>query len=220
MSSRNPSVRTSVRFKGLHRRVLAVVSMLVMIAVLTPLSAAHASSRLATCFSYGGQRWQGISTYLEYWGVDSRWHPLNGTESFSRSNGCIAYYPASDYRGYSFRVHAVGLVPHWRGFFNGVSPTYAPGGDGSYNLGETRLNFYFIPPSWPTEPSTNHGGLTSDWLDDMAQGCRAPSSAAANVACYMDRNGLVGNVVVPYRDTDDDGFNDAVDNYPTNPRYN
>jgi hypothetical protein len=217
MSSRHDVVRTIPWLRGVHQRVLALVGILLMIAVATPLGAAQASTRMATCFSYGGQRWQGVSTFLEFLGVDNRWHPLNGTESFSRSNGCIAYYPSAAYRRYSFRVHAVALVPNWRGVFNGVSPTYAPGGNGSYNLGETRLSFYFIPPSWPTEPSSNTGGLTSEWLDDMAHSCG--TSAAASVACYMDRNGLVGNVVVPYRDSDQDGRNDAVDNYPTDPRY-
>lgn len=172
MSSRHPLLRNCACLQGWHRRVVTVVSILLMMAVVTPMGAAQASTRIATCFSYGGQRWQGVSTYLEYFAVDNRWHPLNGTQSFSRSNGCIAYYPSSAYRGYSFRVHAAALVPNWRGVFNGVSPTYAPGGNGSYNLGETNLNFHFIPASWPTEPSRSNAGLTSDWLEDMAQGCR------------------------------------------------
>ena len=129
----------------------------------------------------------------------------------------MSYTVSGNYRTWNFRIHAAGAVPAWRGFFNGVSRYYGPSGDGSYNLGETALSFYVIPASWSTPPR-NEVNFDS-WLEDMTDSGRrstCQSSGAASVACYMDAHGLVGNVVVQYRDSDGDGIFDASDPYPYN----
>lgn len=182
---------------------------------------AQAAGAIYSCFSYGGQRYQNLSTFLEYLGTDGRWYAAEGTASYTRANGCITYHFTPSWQQYMFRVHAVALVPQWRGVFNGISPHYGPSGSQQYDVGEARLAFYTLPSNYQDPPVSRT--LTDDWLDDMTSSTytsTCSSSSAASVACYMDSHNLVGNVVVPYRDFDGDGVIDIKDNFPNDSRYN
>jgi hypothetical protein len=113
------------------------------------------------------------------------------------------------------RIRATGVAANWRGVFNGYSYYYAPGTQSSYNLGEGRLNFYYLPATASTPPDDPWG--TGNWLDQMSNGgsgSGCSSSPAMQVACYMDQHGLHGNVVVLDRDSDGDNVDDWQDRYP------
>jgi hypothetical protein len=75
----------------------------------------------------------------------------------------------------------------------------------------TQLEWRDTPPRATT--------LQDEWLADMTARGSCNSSPAAQVACYMDNHGLVGNVVTRNRDSDGDGTIDGYDNYPNNLYY-
>jgi hypothetical protein len=181
-------------------------------------SSASAASRISGCFSYAGIRYQNLSTNVLYQTTDGGWRFLAGSVARTDSNGCIAYNISGRPRDWHLRIRATGAVPNWRGMFDGLTP-YFGGGDGrSYQLGEGRLSFYYLPATAQTPPDSND--LTSSWLDGMSSGGNGggcSSSGAMLVACYMDAHGMHGNVVVNDRDTDGDGWFDWQDNRPQDP---
>ena len=59
----------------------AVVLLLAsLVAAVLAAAPAQAASAISSCFSYRGQRYQGLATFLEYYATDGAWHALNGTE--------------------------------------------------------------------------------------------------------------------------------------------
>jgi hypothetical protein len=199
------------------RRILRaiVVSACASAAFFAAAPAAHAASAISACFSYQGQRYQGLATVLEYMGTDSAWYPLDNTVAQVESDGCVSYTINSGFESYQFRIRAVGIAAATRGLFSGTSQYYAPSGGETFDLGEGDLTFYPLPESWPTAPRTV--SLQDDWLSHMTNGggtSTCNTSAAAEVACYMDANGLVGNVIVQTPDMDDDDVPDDLDHFP------
>lgn len=183
-------------------------------------SPAHAASRLSACFSYGGQRYQNLSTNVLFKNTAGGWTFLANSAGHTRSDGCVIYNISGRVQNWSLQVRATGAVPNWRGVFNGFTPTFAPAGQGSYYLGEGRLAFYYLPASAPTPPDNRN--MTSNWLDSMSSGSNGSgcsNNAALVVTCWMDANGMHGNVIVQDRDSDHDGYIDAQDRYPQNKYY-
>jgi hypothetical protein len=199
---------------------LALLTLTVAGGALAP-AQASAASRISACFDYAGTRYEGLSTNVEYMTTGGGWAYLPGTRGYTESNGCVAYRVSGRHRSWYLRIKATASVPLWRGIFSGPTPHYGPAGRGKYYLGEGRLRFFTLPAAAPTAPS--FGGVdTSQWLNDMTGGSNGPdcsSSTSMMVACYMDRHGLHGNVVVPIRDYDHDGWTDDRDNYPRDPLW-
>ena len=177
---------------------------------------ALAATRISGCFSYRGVRYQNLSTSVLYRNTLGGWSYLRGSGWRTNSSGCVTYNIGGRSQNWSLLIKATGAVPNWRGMFSGTSHYYAPGYGGSYYLGEGRLAFYYLPSTAPTPPNDNWS--PGNWLAGMSNGGGGggcSSSDAMAVACYMNSHNLNGNVIVPYRDSDGDGYFDYEDYYPT-----
>ena len=160
-------------------------------------SSASAASRITGCFSYNGTRYNGLTTSILYKTTSGGWATLRGSNGTTRGKGCATYNVNGQARSWYLRVRAVGMAPSRTGFFSGTTPSYGPSGNSTYNLGTARMGFYRLPTFVPRPPSTS---LTGTWIDQMApsSACGPGASPAMQVACYMDANGMHGNVVVPW----------------------
>jgi len=201
-----------------HYLMAAVAATAAVVALGAP-TPASAASRISGCFAYGGSRYSGLSTSVEFQLKNGGWAFLAAGRNVTGRNGCASYNISGRARTYHLRIAARASVPQWRGFFVGATPLYAPWDERSWYLGEGRLSFYVLPPVVPTAPEW--GGLTGTWLDEMTGGAgpSCSSSSAMLVACYMDQHGMHGNVVVIPRDSDGDGWLDSQDKYPFNKYY-
>ena len=177
---------------------------------------ASAAKSVESCFSYGGVRYQNLSTTLLY-SQGGYWHYWRGTNWVTDSRGCVRYNISYAYREVRATIKAVGSVPEWRGMFVGYSPAASPRGRGSWNLGEGQLSFYYLPATVQT--SSEWGVNTNEWLNEVSGSVNCSSSPAMQVACWMDQHGMHGNVVVIPKDSDEDGWTDAEDRYPENKYY-
>lgn len=89
------------------------------------------------------------------------------------------------------------------------------GGVGRVNLGSRQLSLY----TFQTPSSFNV--QTSGWMDQMsgAGGPNCSISAAMQVACWENEQGIHGDIIVLPHDADGDGYYDEVDSLPNNASY-
>lgn len=192
---------------------LGVLTLVGAVGLQTP---AWAASRITGCFYYNGAWWKGLSTAIEYQTVSGGWNRLQGSNWHTGSQGCATYHISGRYRQWHLREVAFGELkvgPNSLGMFLGVSRYYSPSGAGRANLGSGQLTLYTFP--MPSDDDWAAG----NWLNEMS-GSGAPncsSSGAMQVACWEDRNGIHGDIVVVPHDTDNDGIYDDVDRNATNP---
>ncbi len=209
--SRRSRGRTGTRAIG-----LAVSLAVAAVVAAANAPAASAASEIKACFSFNGVRYQNLSTSVEYWTKGGYWGFLRGSAGVTESDGCVTYTIGGAPQGWYLRIRATAVVPNWRGVFDGHTPYYANPGTRFTWLGEGRLQFYYLPAAVETPP--DNWRFTDDWLDAMSNGGSGSDPCSFNgamaVACYMDAHGLHGNVVVPNRDSDGDGWYDWQDPYP------
>jgi hypothetical protein len=181
------------------------------VSLATP-SGAAAASRISACFYYNGYWWKGLSTIIEYQTVSGGWRYLPGSNGYTGSQGCATYNISGRYRQWHLREVAFGQLkvgPDRLGVFLGTSRYYAPSGLQRANLGTRQLSLYTFPA-----PS-GYDGLTSSWMQEMSgSGQNCSSSAAMQVACWEDQQGIHGDIVVVPVDSDHDGVYDDVDAFP------
>lgn len=206
------------------RRRLLPASALATLVTLASLSAslfaaspASAASSVTGCFPY-----QGLSTavYSQVPSVTTYLY-VPGSDAFTDPNGCVTYYVHDpDYQTVDLKIRASAAVPAWRAFLDAWPNVHATPGTGTANLGLTQMRFLLLPPRVPDPPRAaalyGSQSLTDSWMEGMNHtpargGCQ--SNAAMVVACYMDRHDMFGNVVVPSRDSDEDGVPDFKDNF-------
>jgi hypothetical protein len=181
---------------------------------------ASAASRISACFSYRGYAYRNLSTAAYSLRVSGTYKMIPNSFYRTDSSGCVSYtMSGSDINDSRVKIRASGSAPGWRGYLDGFSASYAPAGRGRYSLGRANLGFYRLPPAAPNPPvaNGNQGGLTSSWMDALNGSVDCNQSPAMQVACYMDRNHLHGNVVTVPRDFDGDGVEDWQDNYVGDP---
>ena len=178
---------------------------------------AQAATAISGCFGVNGTMVTGLSTDVQYLTTVRTWHSLAGSVGQTDASGCVHYRISGAARRYSLRIHAAGVVPAWAAMVDGATPHYAPGRRRSYALGTSNMRVSYLPPSVATTPQADVD--TSDWLNQMTDGsaCANDPSPAMQVACYMDRHNMHGNVVV--LDDDHDGVENAQDRYPQDSRY-
>jgi hypothetical protein len=199
-----------------RRRAVRVATLAAVVLGLAP-AQAHAASALSGCFGVNGTAITGLSTDLQYLTTGGSWRGLPSSHGTTDARGCVRYTVRGVTRSYSLRIHGAGVVPSWNAVVDGATPHYASAGRRTYDLGTSNMRWTRLPAAMTTSPG--YGVDTNSWLDQMTDGsaCTNNPSPAMQVACYMDRHNMHGNVVV--LDDDLDGVENAQDRYPQDPRY-
>jgi hypothetical protein len=184
-------------------------------------SSASAASGVRACYTYRGQGVMNLRTSLE-----RRWP--NGTSTYlgapSRTDryGCVTYSIHGSWQRFPVRVRAMGFLANTRYVFSGISYLYAPAGGRFYRLGTRYLGLYLLPAqTTPAPSSTASPWDPGDWVSQMSgsptDATFCNQSPAMQVACYMDRHNMQGNVI--YFDGDGDGYPLGQDRDDSNPSY-
>jgi hypothetical protein len=200
--------------RALARRASVLLACTAFAVLAIDTAPAGAASAISGCFRYQTTAITGLPTSVQYRTTSGDWAVLRNSLGHTDASGCITYNITGSVRTYSaLRIYAAGVVPAWRAMVDGATPYYASAGGSTYRLGTSSLRMRYLPASVATAPTSG----TSSWLDEMTNGaaCTNDPSPAMQVACYMDRNGMHGNVVV--LDYDHDGIEDRYDNYPRDP---
>jgi hypothetical protein len=204
----SPSGAVSPSRRRIDAVVLRLLGALMLSLVLAGFAASEASaaSHIRGCFTYNGRAIANVTTTTEYETTSGGWRQFGG-QGHTLQDGCVDYNVSGRPQNWYLRIHAFAFIAGTRYVVIANSFYKSRPGTGSSRLGTGYLKLYRLPSVATPAPSANtFGGVnTSSWLDAMDHpNCN--QSAAMAVACYMDRNGLHGNVIAhgylylpPYR---------------------
>jgi hypothetical protein len=183
-------------------------------------SGATAAGGVRACFTFRGAPVGNLTTTLEKRMTDGSFTYLGAPYRTDRY-GCVTYSIHGWWQNRRVRVHAVGFVANTRYVLIANSYYYSGFGRGFYRLGTGFLRLYVLPAQTTPTPAQNSGSWDpGDWVGQMGgspnNSAFCNQSPAMQVACYMDRHNMHGNVVSLDLDHDGHlaGVNDVDDSDP------